>query len=630
MPTSRAVGIDLGSTRAALAHIDERGRSAMLRDPQGELLIQSVVFFEDDELIFGRAAKLAAATEPGRAAEFFKRDLGRNAYCRAIGGELLPAELIEACQLKKLVADLACQDIASPAVVLSMPAGFDQAQRRARLDAAKIAGVEILGTINDPLAAVLSYAESQSYLDLASGNKPGLRVLVFDLGSSTLDVAIVEIKPCRLRTMAVGGNARLGGRDWDLRLAEHLAAQFAKQFGDDPRHDMTSVRRLLECAEEAKQSLSARQQTRVQVTRGDDAAAIVVTRQAFEELTADLLDECAAIAEETLARAGMAWRDVSQLLLVGGATRMPSLAKRLKDLTGLEPAAAANPDEAVARGAALYAEFRLAAKEGRNAQLQATITDLTSHSLGLEWGDPQSGRLENVVLIPRGTELPCGTVARAATEALDQSSLVIQLLEGESRAADQCARIAQLTIRDLPAGLPQGTQIDVHYQFNSEGRLQVKAQLPHSSRALPISVRREAGMGDTQMADWKTLLARGSGLKAIHALLLRQRQQQEALAADAPPSRAIHASRPPALPTQAAACEPFALDTGTDPTTARRKRRKLTPRKLAIMLAGYLVSALVGTVIGYYILMRIDPSYNWWHLRLPGLRDAPAQSAGTL
>ncbi|MEX0977403.1 MAG: Hsp70 family protein, partial [Pirellulales bacterium] len=495
---------------------------------------------------------------------------------------------------------------------------------------AKIAGVEVLGTINDPLAAALSYAENQGYLDPASGAKPGARVLVIDLGGGKLDVAIVEIKPRRLRTMAVGGDARLGGRDWDLRLVEHLAAQFAKQFGDDPRHDMTSVRRLLESAEEAKQSLSARQQTRVQVTRGEDSAAIVVTRQAFEELTADLLAQCATIAEETLARAGMAWRDVAQLLLVGGATRMPSVAKRLKDLTGLEPAAGANPDEAVARGAALHAECLLAAKEGRQANLQAAIAELTSHSLGLEWNDPQSGRSENVVLIPRGTELPCGTIARAATEALDQSSLVIQLLEGESRAADQCAHIAQLTIRDLPPGLPQGTQIDVHYQFTSEGRLQVKAQLPHSGRSLPISVRREPGLSDGQMADWKTLLARGTGLKAIRALLPKHRQQQEALAAAATHSRAIDASRPPALPTQAPALEPFSLDTGTDPTTIRRKRRKLTLRKLGIMLAGYLVSALVGTAIGYYILMRIDPSYNWWHLRLPGLHDAPSQSAGNL
>ncbi|MCH8924418.1 MAG: Hsp70 family protein [Planctomycetes bacterium] len=259
----------MGTTRAALARVDERGSSAMIRDAQGDLLIPSVVFFEDDELVCGRAARLAAAAEPGRAGEFFKRDLGQAAYSRAIGGELLPPELIEACLLNKLAAGLADQGIQKPAVVLSVPASFNQAQRRARLDAAKIARVEMLGTINDPLAAALSYAETLGYLNPSTGDKPGCRVLVFDLGSGKLDVAIVEIKPGRLRTMAVGGNAQLGGRDFDVRLAEHLAEQFAKKFGDDPRHDIISVRRLLESAEEAKQSLSARQQARQPVVPHD-------------------------------------------------------------------------------------------------------------------------------------------------------------------------------------------------------------------------------------------------------------------------------------------------------------------------------------------------------------------------
>lgn len=273
MPTSRAVGIDLGTTRAAVARIDESGRSALFRDAQGDVLVPSVVFFEDDEWLHGRAAKLAAATQPGRAAEFYKRDLGQGAYSRAIGGELLPAEVVEACLMKRLAADLAEGNLGdgglpNPAVALSMPASFNQSQRRARLDAAKIAGLDVLGTINDPLAAALTFADSQGYLSEGAADKPGQRVLVFDLGSGKFDVAIIEIKPGRLRTMAVGGSARLGGRDWDLRLAEYLAEQFAKQFGDDPRHDMNSVRRLLESAEEAKQTLSARQQARVQVQRG--------------------------------------------------------------------------------------------------------------------------------------------------------------------------------------------------------------------------------------------------------------------------------------------------------------------------------------------------------------------------
>jgi molecular chaperone DnaK (HSP70) len=323
----------------------------------------------------------------------------------------------------------------------------------------------------------------------------------------------------------------------------------------------------------------------------------------------------------------MAWRDVSGLLLVGAATRMPIVAKRLEQLTGLKPVAELHADEAVARGAALYAECRLAAREHRTIDLQVAITDLTVHSLGLEWNDPQSGRVENVVLIARGSELPCGTVAAATTDAENQSSLVIHLLEGESRAADECARIGQLTVRELPAGLPKGTHVEVQYKFTAEGRLQVRAQLPRSGQALPISVRREQGMTENQISDWQQLLACGGGLKAILTLLPKHQEQREALAEQEAASGTTVPPRAPVSSAQVPTQEEFSLETGGDTTTARLKKRKLTQRRLAIIVAGYLISALVGTLIGYYILMRIEPSYNWWHLKLPGLRDAPASSA---
>jgi molecular chaperone DnaK len=622
---SRALGIDLGATRAALARIDEVGRSALVRDARGDLLIPSVVYFEDDEILYGRMAELAAARDVGRAAEFYKRDLGQASYSRAIGGELLPVEVVEACLIKKLTADLAAQGLANPAAVLSIPASFNQAQRRARLDAARLAGLEALGTINDPLAAAIAHAESLGYLSPGGGDRPGVRVLVFDLGGGKLDVSIVEIKPQRLRTMAITGNAQLGGRDFDVRLADYLAGEFEKQFGTDPRHDMTSVRRLLESAKDTRHALTARQQARVPLQRDEQSTAVTVTREIFEDLVIDLLDECARVAQAALAQSGMAWRDVGQLLAVGGAARMPCVIRRLKDLTGLDPTPGVHGDEAVARGAALVAEQLLAERESRQPRQKTAITDLTVHTLGFEWNDPQTDRQETVVLVRRGSELPCGTVAKATTNVANQSTLVVQLLEGESRMADECTRIAQLTIGDLPAPLAKGTQVDVHYQFTAGGRLQVKAQLARSGQALPVSVRRAQGLSESQMSDWKQLVARGGGLKAIHALLPKHEQEREQVAAA---SSAATPAPPPPAPGAEPPIEHFALDAEADPSAARRKKRKMTPRKLAIMIGGYLASALVGTAIGYYILMRIDPSYNWWHLRLPGLRQPPAASAG--
>lgn len=622
MPPSRAVGIDLGTTCCALSRIDEMGRSVMVRSPQGDMLIPSVVFFEDEELLFGRAANQAAATQPGRTAEAVKRDLGQPSYARAIGGELLPAELIEGCLLERLVADLAATTPIRPAVVLAVPACFDHAQRYALLDAGKIAGLDLLGTLNDTLAAALAFAETQGYLNRASGEKSSCRALVFDLGGGKLDVAIVELKPTQLRTLAVGGDPRLGGRDWDLRLADHLAAAFAKKFGDDPRYDMPSVRRLLQTAEEAKQTLTVRQQARVHVERSGNADDITLTRHAFEDLTEDLVDRARDVVEQVLSRAGVAWRDLTQLLMIGGATRMPAIKKMLESHTGLTAAPNLHADEAVARGAALYAEHLLAARESRPPSVQVEITDLTSQNLGLEWTDPENDRAENVVLIPRGTELPCATTSKVTTQVDDQRMITVQLLAGESRNAEECA-VAQLVISDLPEGLPVHFPIEVQYQLTPEGWLEVKAKMQRTGQELSVEIRR--GLSKGQVADWKRVISRHEGLKAIHAELARQ----EALKPVPPlmpqpvlvqPAVSGNGSDFSGMDQPAEEDEQFQLETDQESSIRRLGKSATSPRKIMIMLTGHVISAVLGLAIGYYILMVFRPDWNVFHLRLPFLQ----------
>jgi molecular chaperone DnaK len=615
MSPSRAAGIDLGTSHCALARLDQGGRSAIIRSSQGDMLIPSVVYFEDDELLFGRAASQAAATSPQRTAEFTKRDFGQASYSRAIGGELLPVEVIEACLLKYLSADLPTEGSAAPAVVLAVPASFDQAQRRGMIDAARIAGLDVLGTIHDPLAAALALAEAQGYLSADAGSKPGCRVAVFDLGGGKLDVALLEIKPGRLRTLGIGGDARLGGRDWDLRLADYLAAQYAKQFGDDPRHDMVSVRRLLATAEEAKHTLSARQQAKVRVERQQNATDVVVARHAFEDATADLVERARRVAEDTLARAGMAWRDLQCLLLVGGATRMPMIASMVETLTGLKAVTSIHADEAVARGAVLYAELLLAAREGRTPAAPIEITDMTAHSLGIAWHEAKDGRSDNVVLIPRGTELPSGTSSKVSTDHDNQTAVEVQLVEGESRDADECRRIARLTISGLPPELPVGTPIEMHCQITADGRLQLKAQLKRSGQSLAIDVARDGGLSENEIADWKRLIEQKPGLKTIHAQLARHAQHRAAQAPLRRPAMpAVSRVGPP--PAQAGG-DGFELKVSTP--TDRFRKSGASGRKIAIMLAGHVVFATLGLAIGYYILMLLRPDLNVLNLRLPGM-----------
>jgi molecular chaperone DnaK len=624
MTSSSPVGIDLGSTRCALTRLDPTGRSAMIRNVRGDLLIPSVVFFEDDELLFGRDASQAAITQPGRAAEFVKRDFGQPAYSRAIGGELLPVEVIEACLLKNLCAELPAMLRAKPAIVLAVPAAFDQAQRRGMNDAARMAGLDVLGTISDPLATALAFAESQGYLTHDPGDKPGCRVLVFDLGGGKLDVAIIEIKPGKLRTLAVGGDDHLGGRDWDARLADFLAEKFAKQFGEDPRYDMVSVRRLLTSAEETKHTLTARQQARVRVERQSKAADVVVDRGAFEDASAELIERAKQVTERVLGRAGMAWRDLAHLLLVGGATRMPMVANQVESMTGLKATSSVHTDEAVARGAVLYAEHLLARRESRNPAVRLEIIDMTAHSLGIEWQEPGKETPENVVLIPRGTELPSGTSSKISTEVDNQAAIAVQLLEGEEREAYQCRRIARINVSGLPEELPRGSQIEVFFQITGEGRLQVKAQMARSGRALAIEVDRAGGLTEREVADWSRVLQSEVGLKAIHAHLARQASR----AASAPPpvpTRAVGAvpqESPVPLAASLSDDEAFELDVATDPSGERLKKNRTTPKKIVVLLTGYVVSAILGLAIGYYILLMLRPELNVLQLRLPGIRPA--------
>ncbi len=416
----------------------------------------------------------------------------------------------------------------------------------------------------------------------------------------------------------MAGDPHLGGRDWDSVLAENLAGKFAKQFGDDPRYDMPSVRRLLTCAEEAKHTLTARQQARVHIERHGAETDIVVQRHAFEEAAGDLVARAQKVAETIIAQAGMAWKDLAHLLLVGGATRMPMISGMIESVTGLKPAMNMHADEAVARGAALYAEQLLAAREGRAAAVKMNIVNMTAHKLGVEWREPGADHAENVALIPRGAELPCGTNSKVLTDEDDQTAVEVQLLEGDSRDADECRKIARIKISGLPGELPRRSAIDVLYQITAEGRLQVKAQLQKGGHALAIDVERASGLTEAEINDWKKLLGANPGMKAIHRQLAQHAARRPV---QSPPPLPIARQTPSdSQSSDADEHDSDEFDLEVRPGTAASMRKSASgSRKIMIMLAGHVVFAVLGLAIGYYILMWLRPEWNVLHLRLPGL-----------
>ncbi|NQT37427.1 MAG: Hsp70 family protein, partial [Planctomycetes bacterium] len=502
-----AIGIDLGTTNSAIARLDETGRSAMITNAEGDLITPSVVLFDDAEVIVGKDARSAAAVRTDRVAEWVKRDMGSPVYSRLIRGQELPPEVIQACILRKLRGDATAEAGADAEVVITVPAYFDEPRRKATADAGELAGLNVLDIVNEPTAAALAFGETAGYLTPTGDPLKEMSVLVYDLGGGTFDVTLVRLAPGDIRTLATDGDVQLGGHDWDLRLADHAAEQFQQAHGVDPREDPLSNSRLIAAATEAKHTLSARSKAVVRIDHGGQTLEVHVTREQFEDLTVDLVERTAYTTRQVLASTGLQWSDVSRALLVGGSTRMPMITRMLEDLSGLAPDRTVNPDEAVARGAAIYAGYLLAARDGDPADAAFRVTNVNAHSLGIEGIDRQTLRKTNVKVIPRNTPLPAMAKEKFITKTDGQRSIVVRVLEGESSLPDDCTAIGRTVIRDLPPDLPKGWPIEVTFRYGSNGRLNVRAVVPGTHREVTLELERVSGLSGQGLAEWKKLFS---------------------------------------------------------------------------------------------------------------------------
>ncbi len=491
----------------------------MVPNSEGDILTPSVVFFDDYEVIVGKEARAAAILYPDRVAECVKRDIGQPYYSKPIRGQYLPPEVIQACILRKLKADILHTLGPDTAVVITVPAYFDELRRKATADAGEMAGLRVLDIVNEPTAAALSFGEAVGFLTPSGSPKEEMTVMVYDLGGGTFDVTLLHLAPGSIRTIATDGDVQLGGRDWDMRLVDYVAEQFKAIHGLDPRQTPVSLQRLVEACVEAKHTLSARMKTKVRVVHEGRIADIELTREKFEELTADLLERTAYTCRQLLAAAKMDWSQISRILLVGGSTRMPMVSRMLKQISGMDPDHTVNPDEAVARGAAQYAAYILAKQGGLYSRPSFEVVNVNAHSLGVEGIDPDTMRKTNVILIPRNTPLPARFTERFATKTDNQRSIVIQILEGESTLPSECTPIARTVLRDLPAGLPKGWPVEVTFEYGTNGRLSVRAVVPGTQREVQLELERDRGYTSEGIARWRQVMAGSPGFGDFERLL---------------------------------------------------------------------------------------------------------------
>lgn len=493
------VGIDLGTTFSVVAMLDESHRPQTLINAEGDKITPSAVFFEGTDTIVGKEAIKAMATDAAQVADCAKRDLGSRVYHKMLGGRQYPPEALQAWILNKLRVDAARQIGNFSQVVITVPAYFDEVRRKATQDAGYMAGFEVLDIINEPTAAAIAFGYQRGFLSPGHDAGSAKRILVYDLGGGTFDVTVMEIGGRDFVALATDGDVQLGGRDWDQRLLDYVAEEFIRQHHLDPREDPNTAGRLWRDCEDAKRTLSARAKAVVTCDFQGHAVRIEVSRERFQELTQDLLDRTAFTTKQTLLAAGLTWKDIDRVLLVGGSSRMPAVHHLLKELSGREPDCSISPDEAVAHGAALHAALLLDRSRGRKPSFQ--IKNVNSHSLGVVASDPETRRPRNAILIPRNTPLPAIAKRVFRTQKPGQKSILVQIIEGESPSPADCSQVGKCTVRSLPENLPAQTPVEVVFQYADNGRLTVVVSV--AGKQLRHEIQRENSLTQEQLDSWR-------------------------------------------------------------------------------------------------------------------------------
>ena len=507
MPDEPAIGIDLGTTFSVIASVDSTGRPVTILNAEGDHTTPSAIFFDGDEVIVGKEALKAAPLEPDHVALYAKRDMGSPVYSKSLGGEHLPPEVVQSFILQKLKEDGERKIGPFTKAVVTVPAFFNEPRRKATQDAGSLAGLDVIDIINEPTAAAIAYGVQEKFISESGAAKKREVVLVYDLGGGTFDVTLMVIEGRNYHAVATAGDVYLGGIDWDRRIVDFLGESFEEKFGTDPRKNSKGLQRLLRDAEDAKRSLSSREHTKITLEYQGEGLRVDLTRDQFNQMTKDLLDRTRFTVQQVLSDAKIDWDDVTRILLVGGSTRMPQVQEMLTEYWGKPVDRSLSADEAVAHGAAIYANILMTQKSGGEAQ--AVVTNVNSHNLAVLGIEQATGRPRSSIMIPKNSALPAKMKKRFSTAKDNQRSVKVNVVEGGDKSGNHATPIGKCIVRGLPPNLPSGTPVDVIFSYMANGRLGVKAVIPGYNIQATLDIERSGGMSDDQVKKWKRQLSQG-------------------------------------------------------------------------------------------------------------------------
>ena len=522
---AHAVGIDLGTTYSCLAYLNEHGEPVTLANQEGELATPSVVFFADDhQVVVGTEALRNAIVRPDRVVQNSKRHIGDPAHHWKIDDQSYTPVDIASYVLRKLLAAAHEQIGAVERAVVTVPAQFSELQRRATIEAGHHAGLKQVDIINEPVAAALCYVlgtEGLWFTELADEQ----RILVYDLGGGTFDLSLVKYHKDEVCVVASSGDLKLGGIDWNQYLETAISERFQGDFDADPRQDPRSRQALALEIETTKRSLSVRPRAALTVQHASHRKTYQVQQQKFAELTRPLVERTAVITQKMLADNKMGWAHVDVILTTGGASRMPMIRDRLKELGGRTLNTSLSPDQSIAHGATYYAGMLLTntefAKAIDNKEVSSRLArmkqvSVNARGLGILVQNQEKIRVPHY-LIPANTPLPTKLTQSFGTVVDNQKRVHLQIVESPATEGRPHAPLGDCVIDDLSPNLPEGSEIAVTIAYDEQAKVHVTAVDVVGGREASTEITRPENVVATKVdakADAKADAGAKAGAKA--------------------------------------------------------------------------------------------------------------------